>query len=178
MPLRHADPSAGAPYILLANVSQQERRFDEAIAYGEKAVALVPSNAIAVAALGRVLIFAGRPEEALPPIQRVKRFSPITPSNLSRWEGFAYHTLGRYDEAIASLERARARNPKGVVSPSLLAITYADMGRMEEARAMAQEVLELSPSFSAKSFVKFLAFKDRTKTEHARATLIQVGFPE
>jgi len=43
---------------------------------------------------------------------------------------------------------------------------------------MAQEVLELSPSFSAKSFVNFLTFKDRTKTEHALATLIQLGLPE
>jgi adenylate cyclase len=172
------DPSGGAPYMLLANVSGQERRFDEAIAYSEKAVALLPSNAIAVAALGRVLIFAGRPEEALPPIQRAKRYSPITPEILSRWEGVAYHTLGRYEEAIVALERARARKSKALGPLAFLALTYADMGRMEEARAMAQEVLELSPSFSAKSFVKFLTFKDRTKTEHALATLIQVGFPE
>ena len=128
--------------------------------------------------MARVLIFAGRPEEALSTIQRVKRYSPIEPEIVSRWEGFAYHTLGRYDEAIAAFERARARNPKGVMPVAFLAMTYADMGRLEEARAMAQEVLEVSPGFKVKGFVNILTFKDRTKTERARATLLQLGLPE
>jgi adenylate cyclase len=131
-----------------------------------------------VATLGRTLIFAGRPEEALPPIERAKRYSPITPSGVSRWEGVAYHTLGRYEEAIAAFERARAGNPKGVLALAFLALTYADMGRMEEASAMAQKVLEVSPGFKVKGFVNILAFKDHTKTEHARATLLQLGLPK
>ena len=172
------DPSSAAPYALFAIVSNQERRFDEAVAYSEKAVALIPNNSIVAASLARVLIFAGRPEEALSTIQRVKRYSPIEPEIVSRWEGFAYHTLGRYDEAIAAFERARARNPKGVMPVAFLAMTYADMGRLEEARAMAQEVLEVSPGFKVKGFVNILTFKDRTKTERARATLLQLGLPE
>ncbi len=172
------DPSGGAPYVLLANISLNKRLYDEAIAYSEKAVALLPSNAVAVAALGRVLIFAGRPEDALPPIQIAKRFSPVTPAMLSRWEGVAYHTLGRYEEAITALERARARNPKGVLPVAFLALTYADMGRMEEARATAQTVLEVSPGFTVKGFVNILKFQDRAKTERARATLLQLGLPE
>ncbi|NNE82948.1 MAG: tetratricopeptide repeat protein [Alphaproteobacteria bacterium] len=172
------DPSGGAPYMLLADISAREGRYDEAITYSEKAVALLPSNAIAVAALGRILIFAGRPEEALAPMQIVKRFNPITPPNLSRTEGLAYHSLGRYDEAITALERARARNPKGVQPLAFLALTYADLGRMEEARAMAQKVLEVSPGFKVKGFVNILTFKDRTKTERVRATLLRLGLPE
>ena len=144
------DPSGGAPYNILALISAHGRRYDEAIGFAEKAVALSPNNSVLVATLGRTLIFAGRPEEALPLIQRAKRYSPIPPSILSRWEGAAYHTLGRYEEAITAFERARARNPKGVLPIAWLALTYADMGRVEEARAVAQEVLELSPSFPAK----------------------------
>ncbi len=173
------DPSGGAPYILLATISQQEGRYDEAVAFAEKAVALSPNSAGIVANLGRALTFAGRPEEALPPIQSVKRYSPITPSILSRWEGVAYHTLGRYEEAIAAFEAARARNPKGVLPVAFLALTYADAGQLEEARAMAQEVRELSPGFSAKGFVNALmAHKDRARPERALATLLELGLPE
>ena len=43
---------------------------------------------------------------------------------------------------------------------------------------MAQKVLEVSPGFKVKGFVNILAFKDRTKTERARATLLQLGLPE
>jgi adenylate cyclase len=173
------DPSGGAPYLLLSTNSSRGRRYDEAIAYAEKGVALIPNNPIAVHILASALILAGRPEEALPLMQSVKRYSPITPSTLSRGEGVAYHTLGRYDEAIAAFESARARNPKGVLPVALLAMTYADASRMEEARATAQDVLKLSPGFSAKGFVNsILPYKDRTKSERALATLLQLGLPE
>jgi adenylate cyclase len=172
------DPSGGGPYLLLAKISRDGRRYDEAIDFAEKAVALLPNNPLAVTILATTLTFAGRPEEALPLIQSGKRFSPITPASLLRTEGWAYHSLGRYEEAIAAFESARARNPKGVLSVAWLAMTYADMGRMEEARAMAQKVLEVNPSFSAKGFTNALRFKDRTKPERALATLLQLGLPE
>lgn len=173
------DPSGGAPYLLLSTNSSRGRRYDEAIAYAEKGVALIPNNPIAVHILASALILAGRPEEALPLIQSVKRYSPITPSTLSRGEGVAYHTLGRYDEAIVAFESARARNPKGVLPVALLAMTYADAGRMDEASVTAQEVLKISPGFSAKGFVNsLLPYKDRAKSEHALATLLELGLPE
>jgi adenylate cyclase len=94
-------------------------------------------------------------------------------------EGLAYHSLGRYEEAIAAFERARARGPKAPGPLVFLALTYADMGRMEEARAAAQEVLKLTPSFSAKGFVNgLLDYKDRAKSERALATLRQLGLTE
>lgn len=173
------DPSGGAPYNILANLSSQERKFDEAIAYGEHAVSLDPGNARAVAFLGRTLIFAGRAEDALPPVQRAKRFNPFTPSILLRWEGVAFHTLERYEEAVTAFEGARSRNPKGVLPVAWLALTYADMGRDEDARKAAEDVLKLSPGFSSKGFVNAaLAFKDRSRPERALATLLALGLPE
>ncbi len=51
---------------------------------------------------------------------------------------------------------------------------------MEEARAMAREVLKVNPSFSAKGFVnsRLAPHKDRAKPERALATLRQLGLPE
>jgi adenylate cyclase len=173
------DPSGGAPYSLLADISQHEGRYEEAVAYIEKAVALTPNNPIFAAFLGRALILAGRPEEALPPIQSVKRFSPFPPVLLTYNEGFAYYASGRYEEAITVFERSRARNPKGVLPLVFLALTYADMDRMEEARASVQDIFKVSPGFSAKGFVNaMMPYKDRTKSERDLATLLQLGLPE
>ena len=87
--------------------------------------------------------------------------------------------MRRYEEAIAAFERARARNPKSPVPLVWLAMTYADMGRMEEARAAAQEVLNLKRKFSAKGFVKAtMNYKDRVKSKRALATLRQLGLTE
>ena len=172
------NPSIARPYDLLANLSLQRRRYDEAVAYSEKAVALAPNSSALVAHLGRTLVYAGRPEEALPLIQRGIRLSPITPPEISRFEGQAYHAMARYDEAIAAFERARARNPKGVLPLVLLAMTYADMGRMEKARAAAREILGLGRGFSATGFVNGLDYKDRAKSKHALAALRGLGFSE
>jgi TolB-like protein/Flp pilus assembly protein TadD len=173
------DPSGGAPYGLLADISQQTGRYDEAIGFAEKAVALAPNSTVFATFLGRALMLAGRSEEALPAIQRGKRYSPITPAILSRHEGYAYHSLGQYEEAIAAFERAVVRNPKDAPALAFLAMAYADAGRMDEALATAQEVLVLSPGFSAKGVVnQELPFKDHTKSERALSTLLKLGLPE
>jgi adenylate cyclase len=172
------DPSGGAPYNLLQNISLHRRQYDEAIAYSEKAVTLAPNAAGIVAQLGRALVKAGRPEEALPVIKRAIRLSPYTPPNILHYEGEAYHAMGQYEEAIAAFERARARNPKGATVLVWLALTYADMDRMEEARAAGQELLELTPGFSAKEWVNARDYKDRAIPKRFLVTLHQLGLTE
>jgi adenylate cyclase len=81
------NPSASGPYILLSTISRLALQINEAIAHGEKAVALAPKDAMTVALLGQTLIFrggfAGQPEYALevalPLMQRAIRLSPYTP---------------------------------------------------------------------------------------------------
>ncbi len=49
---------------------------------------------------------------------------------------------------------------------------------MEEARAMAREVLKRNPRFSARRFVKTLDFKDLAERERALASLRKAGLPD
>jgi tetratricopeptide (TPR) repeat protein len=175
---RAINASASSPYSLLAAIAVRERRYDEAISYSEQAVALAPNDASAIALLARSLTFAGRAEEALAPIETVKRYTPIPPPLLLRWEGVVYHTLGRYEEAVVVLERADAANPN-VFSRAWLALTHADMGHMQAAREAAASVLELSPVFSAKGFANaVMAYKDETRHKRNLAILLEVGLPE
>ena len=152
--------------------------YEKAIAYNEKAVALGPSHAGAAALLGRTLLNVGRPEEALPHIQRAIRLAPYTPSNYLRYLGNAYHLLGRYEEAITAVERERARNPRGRLSHIWLAMNYAEAGRMEEARTAAKEVLKRDPKFSARRYAKTLDYKDPAANKRALAGLLKAGLPE
>ncbi len=146
-------PTTAGPYNLPSNNSLNERRFEEAIAYGERAVTLAPNSSALVALLGRTLVYAGRPEEGFSLIQRGIPLSPYTNPNVLRMEGLAYYSMGLYEEAIAAFERARARSPKSPLPPAWPALTYADMGQMEQARAAAQEILKVTSSFSAKALV-------------------------
>jgi adenylate cyclase len=179
------DPSASGPYILLSTISRLRGNYNESISLGEKAVALAPNDAMTVALLGQTLIFMGGRygqvelvlEVAIPLIQRAIRLSPYTPPPILFYEGLGYHSLGRYEEALAAFERTRAAMAIGSIPLALLVITSADMGRMEEARAAAQ-VLKVNALFSAKAFVNLLDYKDRAKSERALATLLQLGLPE
>jgi TolB-like protein/DNA-binding winged helix-turn-helix (wHTH) protein/Flp pilus assembly protein TadD len=173
------DPSYGGPYLLLSNNALREGRHDEAIAFAEKGVALMQNSPDSSTVLATALVFGGRPEDALTVIQSVKRFSPVTPIKLLRVQGLAYHTLGRYEEAAEMFELARARRPKGVFTLATLAMIYADMGRMEEARATTVEIFKVLPSFSAKRFVNAaMPHEDLIKSQHALTAMLQTGLPE
>jgi len=172
------DPSAVDGYLLLSNIALLMRHYDEAISYNEKALAIAPNNSGVAALFGRALVYMGRPKEALQLIQRAIRLNPYAPGMYLRYEGLAYHSLQRYDEAIAAFKRASARNAKSAIPLVWLAITYADMGRMDEGRAAAQEVLMVDPNFSAKGFANLLDYKDRAIPERILAALLQLGLPE
>ena len=59
------DGSLPTAHWLLSYVYVQKQQFDQAIAEGERAVALDPNDAESYAGQAQVLNFAGRPEEAL-----------------------------------------------------------------------------------------------------------------
>jgi tetratricopeptide (TPR) repeat protein len=133
--------------------------------------------------LGQTLVFSGRagqPEEALTLFQRAIRLSPYTPPPILFYEGLAYRSLGRYKQAMSMFEQERAANPQGQGLLAFLALTSADLGRMEEAHAAA-EVLKSARhyrGFSANSFVNALDYKDSAKSERTLATLLQLGLTE
>jgi len=52
------------------------------------------------------------------------------------------------------------------------------MDRMEEARAATQELLKLTPEFSAKEWVNARDYKDRAIPKRFLATLHQLGLTE
>jgi len=172
------DPRTPGPYNLLAVIARGEGRFDDAIANAEKAIELSPNTFIYHAVLGQTLVYVGRPEEGLQRIQHGIRLNPFPVTLILKMEGEAYHVLGQYEEALKAFERARAADPKSVPPHVFLALTYADMGRMGEAHAAAQEVLKLQPNFTVKRFVNTLSYKDLTIPERFIATLIQMGLPE
>jgi adenylate cyclase len=164
--------------MLFAQIALSERRYDDAIALMEKSVSFAPNHNVYLAIWGRFLAYAGRPEEGLPLIQRGLRLSPYPRIVTVRFEGETYHALGRYEEALAAFERARALAPKSPIPVVWLMMTYADMGRTDEARAAAQELFKLQPKFPVKGYVSGIAYKDRTEVERRLAALRKLELPE
>ncbi len=71
-----------------------------------------------------MLIFAGRPAEALLAVAQAMRLNPRYPP-WYLWElGFTYHLTGRYVEAIATLKEVISRSPNFPPAHIILAVSY------------------------------------------------------
>ena len=64
----------------------------------------------------------------------------------------AHFLRGRYHEVAQAGRRSVRAIPSSSVSRSVLAAALAKLGRIEEAKAVALQVLALAPSFSAARF--------------------------
>jgi TolB-like protein/class 3 adenylate cyclase/Tfp pilus assembly protein PilF len=125
-------PSSQA-HTLTARMLQRQRRFDEAMEEAKQAVALGPNNPTAYDALIENLIYAGEAEEALRLIDESIRLDPNLPGEKLFLKGMAYYTLGRLEEAVSIIDRARSHNPKQTRYAAIQAAALAELGRTAEA---------------------------------------------
>jgi TolB-like protein/class 3 adenylate cyclase/Flp pilus assembly protein TadD len=170
------DDSLSQAHTQLGWVYLAKKQYEEAFFEMEKAIALNPNDADAYARLGGGLLCLGRPEEAIRLEEKAMRLDPHYPPLYVLFLGMACHQAGRYEEAITAFKRARIGNPE-FLGPSLnLTIVYSELGREEEARAEAAEVLQLNPHFSVELFSRrMLPYKDPAVTERLVAALRKAG---
>jgi len=168
------DKSASA-YQLLGDIHLMKREYDEAESYFKKALSLNP-NALIHAGQGFALNYLGKPQEAIVHFKIAMRYSPIYPFWYDSHLGLSYHLTGQYEKAIDALKKAIERGPDSVWFPHVrLAAVYSDLGREEEARAQAEEVLRIKPDFSVENYAKANPFKDSAIVEHRKELLRKAG---
>ncbi len=167
--------SLSAAYTLLSHVYLWRKQHAQAIAEQERAIALNPNDANGYADLAEILVWAGRPEEALGLVEKAMRLNPHYPVNYLFTLGFAYSTLERYEEAMATLKRALTRSPDDFGIHLLLASIYSEIGREEEARAHVAEALRINPQLSMELLEQIIPFKDTAIFERMGDNLRRAG---
>ena len=83
--------------------------------------------------------------------------------------------MGQYQEAITQYKKALRIAPNNIIAHLALAATYSLLGRDEEARAEAEEVLRINPKFSLESFAKTLPFKNQAQVDRFIEALRKAG---
>jgi adenylate cyclase len=148
------DPATISAYRLLALVNMGRGQFDLALDQIDRALEINPSDAESYDARGTILVFAGRPAEALPWIEAALRFD--RDNGHATWVlGVANYFLAHYMAAITAGERALARNPGRLTQTTIhpfLAAAYAQLGRDPEAARERAIVKGLAPFFDAERF--------------------------
>jgi adenylate cyclase len=117
-----------------------------------RAIQLNPNDANLISDFADALCYGGQSEEAIGLLNKAMRLNPYYPDQYLWHLGGAYYNLERYEDAIRAV--SSMQNPgEGY---RLLAASYAQLGRMAEARAYAAKVLQIHPNFSVDHWAKVL----------------------
>jgi adenylate cyclase len=157
-------------YHLLANAH------DLAIEAGERSVALNPNHADNAANLACSYAVSSRPAQAVALIKRAMRLSPIYPNWYLNILGYAHYQLRQYEDADRALQQSLKREPAYTDSRLMLAGSYYDQGRIDDARREVQTALQHSPEFRLQDFENQLVIeKDRDRVAHYVEVLRSLG---
>ncbi len=151
------------------------RRHDTAIREAERAISLAPNLADGHEALGNMLHYSGRSEEALACFDRAMALNPYYPDLWLHFQAQAMFQLGRYEDAVASLKRRIVRNPDTDISRVLLGACYGHLGRFDEARVEWQEVFRINPNYSLEYRSKVAPYKNPSDFERVVDGLRKAG---
>ena len=169
-----SDPFAHAFLAYLYGVTRQ---YDKALSQVERAFALDPNFPDALFVMAQILTWIGKPEEAIPLLQKALRPNPIPPVQYLNVLSAAYRVAGQYEKAIETSKKAVQRSPDSQLAYLYLTAACALAGREEEARAAAAEVLRINPKFSIERHAMGLAqaYKNQIHTERFIDALRKAG---
>jgi len=154
---------------------------EEAIYEAERAIALDPNDANSYLAMAYVLVYAGRPKEAVDFVQRAMRLDPHYPAYQLYVLGLAHFVMEEFDAAVPLFERALKRNPENYVPLIPLAAAYAHLGREQEAAATIETLQRALPSIITLSSVRrhpLWSYKDPVDQNRLLDGLRKAGMPE
>jgi tetratricopeptide (TPR) repeat protein len=173
------DDSLAEAHGLLGWLYVMSRQHEKGIAQAEQALALNPNSEGAYKWLGVTLNYAGKHEEAITLHKKAIRLNPFPPTTLIYLNlACDYRDAERYEEVIPICRKALQKEPDLIFAHTLLASSYAQMGKLEEARAEAAEVLRIDPKFSVGYLCKKLPYKYDVDRKRVRDSLLKAGLPD
>ncbi|MEM6498834.1 MAG: tetratricopeptide repeat protein, partial [Pseudomonadota bacterium] len=122
--------------------------------------------------------YAERLEPALEYFGRARRLSPLDPLTFNTYVGMAsaYQGAGQYEKCIEYFHRALQERPQAFWIYRSLAPALVSAGRMDEAKAAYNILMNHYPDLTQKRFKEAMAFTDEFMAELLRGLEI-LGMP-
>jgi TolB-like protein/Tfp pilus assembly protein PilF len=170
------DPTTTSAYRVLAMINMFRKQYDLALGQIDRALEVNPSDADSYQVRGTVLVWAGRAAEGLTWLEGALRFDRAD-GNTALGLGMAHYFLRHYGEAVEACDRALARNPGrniALLGRPVLAATYAQLDRPQDAERERTAVMRMAPFLSAERFAS--QFGTQTARDHMLEGLKKAGF--
>lgn len=172
------DDGLSQAHFVMGLVRREQRRHTEALAAAARAVALDPNFADGFVLMASVLCYDGKTENTVGLIQKAVRLNPRFPVNYPFHLGQCYFAMGRYGEAIAAFEQALDRNPLSERELLWLAASYAQAGRVADARWTVGELQAAGRRLSLRRIEPTIPFTRREHLDRLLDGLRRAGIPD
>jgi adenylate cyclase len=172
------DPKEALAHAVAAVTATFRRDIDRAQSEIDIALSLNPNMAMAYNIQGGIRIYLGRPEEAIPLIERAMRLDPATNQQFLHFLGMANLLAGKYETAAAALRERIRLVPDTDFSRSLLASALGYLGQVDEARRVWQELKEINPKYSFQEHLSRLPFKNEEEAQRIAEGLRKAGLSD
>ena len=165
--------------VAMASAFHVTGQTDKAIMMLDKMLMSAPSNADAHALLGNFLVWAGRAEEAIEPINTAIRLNPEFGSPYRMYLGIAYFTLGKYETVIATLEENSIRGgPINDAGFAVWATAYNELARSDEGGNVLDRLFDIYPAVHLRSFWLLRQYVRPEDRDRLAALFEQAGLPQ
>ena len=164
-------------YMNLGNLMFMMGEPEKGIEFRRKAIELAPNSFVALAGLAMRLSEGDQEQEAVAMFERAIRLSPKHPWWVEMGYGLALHLVGRKEEAIDIYTKGINKGAKSVPLRARLAAVYADLGRIDEAKAMINDALKINPQYTATKYQNSYPFPSTERNTWYKDLLLRAGLP-
>ncbi|SDR64229.1 adenylate cyclase [Rhizobiales bacterium GAS113] len=161
-------------------LAYMSREFDLARFALDRAMALNPNSAVILSADGWLRTWLGDTTAAVESFTRAIRLSPLDPDMGFFLSGLssAHIAAGRFEDGLAAGLKAVREMPTFTSGYQTVIRCLVELGRVEEARAYAAKLLQISPGFTIQAYLQALATLSEEYRQGAANALRAAGVPE
>ncbi len=151
---------------------------DQSIAFAKQTLAEAPGMDSPYYSLGWFQMFNETPLEGIENLKRAMRLSPIVTAPRSTILGTAYRNAGQLELAVATLENTVKRFPAFISGRVALTSCYVLMGKEQEAKQEAREILRRDPAYTIAQYTTPNLYRNKDTMEKWAESLRKAGIPD
>jgi tetratricopeptide (TPR) repeat protein len=172
------DPYCEEAYVTLGYTRLFQRRHDDALAAGEKAIALCPNGAGVYHMAGMFHGYSGDFRKSAEYEQQSQRLSPLSRNESMVDEARARFHLGDLVAARDLTSRVLIDKPRWLTAQTVLVAALWSLGSEDEARSTVRAILANHPNLTASRWAKGLPYRHQKDLDVLVTPLRLAGLPE